>query len=360
MSVDTSPLTINAHFSKEDGCTVALDNDDQGPVDSPRAAGYRRLRSSLSLRSRSHGRVVRRSDGRSLIKASGLNEQRFKFVRDGFTTLINSSWYVILLFFTAVYILSWLGCGCVWTVVVYVDGDSNSTCLVNVDTFSAAFLFSIELQMTIGFGYKYVASDCHFGIFMLVVQSVIGLMIDSILLGLIFAKLTRPRDRRKTIVFSKVAVVYEENGQKVLEIRVGDIRRSQLVECHVRLQLYWYRLVDEVNDRYKFQQFDLDVGYDTGRDRIFLLTPVSIYHYIREDSPLHGLTASQLASSDLELVVILEGIVEATGLTAQALWSYTREEILFDREFVPMVSRRASKWEVDFSKIDQTVPLDNK
>ena len=50
-------------------------------------------------------------------------------------------------------------------------------------------------------------------------------------------------------------------------------------------------------------RYDLDMGYDTGRDRVFLLTPVSVYHHITEDSPLHGLTQEDLASAKLELVV---------------------------------------------------------
>ena len=64
------------------------------------------------------------------------------------------------------------------------------------------------------------------------------------MLGLIFAKITRPRHRRRTIVFSKQAVVYEEDGTQYFELRIADLRQSQMVEAHVRLQLYWYELVD--------------------------------------------------------------------------------------------------------------------
>ena len=40
----------------------------------------------------------------------------------------------------------------------------------------------------------------------------------------------------------------------------------------------------------------------------------------------------------------------------QALWSYTNQEILFDREFVSMVSHKNRRWQVDFSKLSVTVP----
>ena len=286
---------------------------------------------------------------------------------DFFTSIINARWYVIILFFFACYILSWLFFGGVWTVLAYSYPDSNMTCVINVNDFKSAFLFSVEAQTTIGFGFRYPSSACGAGIFLLVIQSVVGLLIDSFLLGLVFAKLSRPRNRRKTILFSNNAVIHSEvvkvlsreNGKeqvvekemKVLEFRIADVRRSQVVEAHVRLQLYWYRELS--GGRCDLQQYDLDVGYDTGRDRVFLLTPVSVYHHITEDSPLYGLTREVLASSQLELVVVLEGIVEATGLTAQILWSYTRDEILLDHRFEPIsyYNKESDVWEVDFSKL---------
>ena len=223
-----------------------------------------------------------------------------------------------------------------------------------MNDYSSAFLLSIETQVTIGFGNVHVARDCPGGIVVLMIQSLIGLFIDSIMLGLIFAKITRPRNRRKTIIFSKQAVIYEEGGQQYFEARIADLRQSQIVEAHVRLQLYWY--VDLGGEQYEFKQCDLDCGYDSGTDRVILITPVCVRHCIKEDSPLYGLNPTQLSTMDLEIVVILEGIVEPTGLTAQALYSYTSDEILINRRFAPVVSKRDSKWEVDFSRIDATLP----
>jgi hypothetical protein len=264
--------------------------------------------------------------------------------------------------------------GCVWTALAY-SYDGNITCVYNVQDFKSAFLFSIETQMTIGFGFRYPSSACAAGIFLIVIQSVVGLVLDSFLLGLIFAKITRPRNRRKTIFFSNKAVIYDEmvevveparerggepvrrkERRRVLELRIADVRRSQVVEAHVRLQLYWYQEPPGGGGRGRLRHYDLDVGYDSGRDRIILLTPVSVLHTISPDSPLRGLTRESLASSWLELVVVLEGIVEVTGLTSQALWSYTSDEILFDREFVSTVSHRRGRWQVDFSRLSHTLP----
>ena len=312
-------------------------------------------------------RLVSRGNGRSTVRHAHIARWTFGFVTDGFTTLINANWLVILLVFCAAYILSWLLFAALWAAVAdWGYGGANNTCVVNVEDFTSAFLFSVEVETTIGFGSKYVSNDCHVGAFLLVLQSILGLVIDAVLLGLIFAKLTFPRHRRKSLIFSRTAVIRKVDGEWIFQCRVGDLRRSQLVECHIRLQLYWFRpdpgegqsgeTLGLRDKEMVFEQHDLDVGYDTGFDRVVLLTPVLITHPISPESPLHGLTPAQLQATDFEIVVILEGIVEATGLTAQALWSYTPEEVVFNEEFAPVVSRGATsgQWVVDFARIHDT------
>ena len=57
-------------------------------------------------------------------------------------------------------------------------------------------------------------------------------------------------------------------------------------------------------------QYDVNVGYDDGCDRIFLVWPITICHEIDEDSPFWKITPEDLFKDDFELVVILEGKVE--------------------------------------------------
>ena len=91
------------------------------------------------------------------------------------------------------------------------------------------------------------------------VQSVSGVIISACMAGIIFAKLARPKARAHTIVFSKVrtrtlgartvntlqialsvlffaqnAVITMRDGELWLLFRVGNMRKSQLIECHVR------------------------------------------------------------------------------------------------------------------------------
>lgn len=60
-------------------------------------------------------------------------------------------------------------------------------------------------------------------------------------------------------------------------------------------------------------QTDISVGFETGDDRLFLVSPLVISHEIDTHSPFWDMSQTQLEKEDFEIVVILEGMVEATG-----------------------------------------------
>ena len=69
-------------------------------------------------------------------------------------------------------------------------------------------------------------------------QSLCGLTLSASLLGLIFAKLSRPRTRAETIMFSKNAVVALRDDKMCLMFRVADVRKSQLLDVSIRLHYF--------------------------------------------------------------------------------------------------------------------------
>ncbi|KAJ3600410.1 hypothetical protein NHX12_031394 [Muraenolepis orangiensis] len=60
-------------------------------------------------------------------------------------------------------------------------------------------------------------------------------------------------------------------------------------------------------------QCELDVGFGTGADQLFLVSPLTICHDINPKSPFFDLSQRSLKNEQFEIVVILEGIVETTG-----------------------------------------------
>ena len=55
------------------------------------------------------------------------------------------------------------------------------------------------------------------------------------------------------------------------------------------------------------------MGFGTGADQLFLVSPLTICHEINPKSPFFDLSQRSLKNDQFEIVVILEGIVETTG-----------------------------------------------
>ena len=235
-----------------------------------------------------------------------------------------------------------------------------------VDDFTSAFYFSVETQQTIGYGGRQVTTKCVIAGFILQLQSLAGNLIDCILLGLIFSKIIRPIKRAKTVVFSKNILVGKRGGKMCLMFRLIDLRESQIVESHVRLQLF--HPFEENGRRHPYYQQDLEVQYDwlshsDKQDQLFILLPLTIIHIIDEKSPFYNLTPEKLSIAKFELIAVLDGIVESTGMNTQAKTSYLPNEILWGYDFVNVISdnnfdEETGKFWVDFTKHDQMFEID--
>lgn len=186
----------------------------------------------------------------------------------------------------------------------------------------------MQFQQLGKMSFRYATTNCSAAITTLCIQSICGLLIQSFMAGLVFAKLARPKKRAETLIFSKNACISLRDGQLCFLFRVGDMRNTHLVESHIRLQLIKKRSTEE-GEVLPLHQYDMDVGYDDGLDRIFLVWPITICHVIDSNSPLYEYAADDLATAQFEIIVILEGIVESTGMTAQARTSYLPSEIMW-------------------------------
>ena len=96
--------------------------------------------------------------------------------------------------------------------------------------------------------------------------------------------------------------------------------------------------------------------------RILLFWPTIVGHTIDESSPLYYLHPTDLTihNQSFEIIVVLEGIVEATGLLAQARTSYLPSEILWGQRFEDLNStkvKHSGERVVDFSRFHETYPV---
>lgn len=176
------------------------------------------------------------------------------------------------------------------------------------------------------------------------------------LLGLVFAKLSRPRPRAQTVMFSKHAVVAPYDGFLSLMFRVGDVRKSQLLDVAISVHCFCFRTT-ATGEEFLFSQQELPIttehGIEVGEQiKPFFLLPLTVVHVIDERSPLYDLEAQELANSRMEIIAVLEGTVEATGMVTQAKTSFLAEEILWGQRFHPISLTRGRK--ADLSTFDKT------
>ncbi len=297
-----------------------------------------------------------------------IEKRRRQYLADIFTTLIDLKWRYALCLFTLGFCLSWLAFALIWYLLMYIHGDllpnnynsaNYTACIAGVQSFAGAILFSIETQQTIGYGTRVVKETCYFAIVIMMVQSSIGVLLQSFMVGVVFAKISRPKKRTETLIWSREAVICLRDGQMTLQCRVGDMRKSHIVEAHVRMYLIKKRVTLE-GEILPLHTYDMNVGFDKGVDRLFLIWPLVIEHIIDEQSPLYDVSRADLAKQRFELVVILEGIIESTGMTTQARTSYLPTEILWGYRFERLITfqRDDGLYRIDYSRFNLTYPVD--
>jgi len=228
---------------------------------------------------------------------------------------------------------------CYDSVDQYESDRAEDKCFTDITSFCTAVLFSYETQTTIGYGGRHPTERCPSAVFAVMVQSVLSTLIDAFAIGWIIAKISRPKKRAETLLFSRNAVINMRDGQLCLMVRVGNLRKSVLVEACIRMQLVRQGRVTKEGELIPFEQIDLDIDLGNDSDKIFLVTPQIIVHPITEDSPLYEIGPKDLTGDKWEIVVVLEGMVEATGGTTQARASYLPEEIYWGRRFKNVVTR---------------------
>ncbi|XP_038624525.1 LOW QUALITY PROTEIN: ATP-sensitive inward rectifier potassium channel 10 [Tachyglossus aculeatus] len=311
-------------------------------------------------------RRVLTKDGRSNVRLEHIADKRLLYLKDLWTTFIDMQWRYKLLLFSATFAGTWFLFGLAWYLVAAVHGDlpdppgaavNHTPCVVQVHTLTGAFLFSLESQTTIGYGFRYISEECPLAIVLLIAQLVLTTLLEIFITGTFLAKLARPKKRAGTIRFSRHAVVAAHAGRPRLMVRVANMRRSLLIGCHVAGKLLRTRPARDADRRLRLDQVNVAFRVDTASDSPFLLLPLTFYHELDEASPLRDLGLQGGGGGDFELVLILSGTVESTSAACQVRTSYLPEEILWGYEFAPAISLSpGGKYVADFSLFDQVVP----
>ena len=237
--------------------------------------------------------------------------------------------------------------------------DNHNGCLVNVGSFTAAFLFSIESQHTIGYGFRSPSSECSAAVFTVFIQFIFGLAVQCITAGLVVAKLQMGSRSPKAILFSEKACIGKCNDKVCLMVRVGNAGRSELVGATafgVAIERQKSITGEEI-----LTETYLEFKSENESSSLNLLWP-SVIHYTVDGDP--SAFISKLRKPTTELLVTVEGTMCSTGQALQLRTSYLAPEIIVGWQFVDISpqlvlnsrSKSGFHHDVDYSDFDQTQP----
>lgn len=275
------------------------------------------------------------------------------YLTDIFTTLVELRWRGVFLLFLLSYILSWLFFGLIYWLITYINGDIDSEksrlCVANVRGFTGAFMFSMETQATIGYGFRTITENCMGAVIMVTIQDIFSCLLDTIITGIIIAKMASARKRAQTVGFSQRAVVNLRNGCLCLSWRLGDLRGNHILEGVVKATVVRY--VKKTHGAVVISYQDLDIP----NREIVLATPATIIHKIEPSSPLYGLGPEDLLENHFEMVVSFTYTGDSTGLLHQTRTSYTPADIHWGQHFQDVMKLHKGRYKVDYSLFNATV-----
>jgi len=298
--------------------------------------------------------------GMTNVSYKNISKKKRRYFSDLYTTLLDSSWSYCVVMFTTSFYGSWIIFGAIYYMILHLHGDINFSeprnetkipCIDHVTDFASCFLFSLETQHTIGYGTRQTTTECPDAMIVMSLQSVLGCLIQAFMVGLVFSKLSRPRNRSKTIIFSNHAVINMRNRKLCLVIRIGDLRDDNFIlGTQISAKLLRRRITAEGE---LFQEMqNIKVSPDTTNEScIFFVWPLDIVHVIDKDSPFYDMSAADMARERFELLMVMEGTNEISSMTFQSRSSYLPNEIKWGQRFEQMLLYRKdqNKYQVNFS-----------
>lgn len=190
------------------------------------------------------------------------------------------------------------------------------------DPFLRALSFSVGVFTTTGTdGVHAVGATAHW---LVILESIVGLLFIVTTAGLVIARLTRPRMK---LLFSESAIIAPYEGGRGLMVRMTNAQRSELTSVRAQLFLIWYEEFDGVRER-NFHRLELE------RETVeFFSLHWTVVHPITASSPLRGVTPEQLAAAQAEIVVSVSGHEETFSTRVTARTSYLYDEVDWDVRF---------------------------
>ncbi len=270
------------------------------------------------------GSVVARESRQRLLNRNG----SFNVVREGLKPFASLSLYHDLLsmswsHFLGLIILFYLGINGVFAAAFLLCGPGalNGAQAVTLGgRYLDCFFFSVQTFATIGYGSmtpKSLPAN-----FLVILESLVGLLGFALATGILFARFSRPTAQ---ILFSEKAIIAPYKDHTSFQFRIANARSNQIIELNAKVLLSWFKPGSHIRDFFPLR---------LEREKVvFFPLSWTIVHPIDEDSPLWGVTEHELTSCNAEFLILLTGIDETFSQTVHTRSSYQGNEVIWGARF---------------------------
>jgi len=205
--------------------------------------------------------------------------------------------------------------------------------------------FSIETLSTAGYGDMH--PQTHYGHFIATVELFTGIFSMSLMTGLIFARFSRPNAR---LLFAENPVISSHEGKPTLMVRFVNERHNIIGNAAAKLWLMRNEVSLEGGTIRRF--YELPLVRD---EHPALALSWTLYHVIDQASPLYGMSADEVAASDVSLVVVVSGYDVVAAQTIHARKSYDYPDIRFGHRYADILDRTEDgRLRIDYGKFHET------
>lgn len=183
------------------------------------------------------------------------------------------------------------------------------------------------------------------------IEAVVGLFLFALITGLLYARFAKPTSK---ILFSDKILIGPYKQGNALMVRIANIKKNQLLKVSAEVILL---LRIEMDGIIKNMFYALKLEQETIG---MLLLTWTIVHPIDSESPLADLSVEDIAASNGEIIVVIEGSDDILSQNVFARTSFSANDIISNGQFEDITfTDKNNILNIDISKMNQYTVTDS-
>jgi len=244
--------------------------------------------------------------------------------------LITMSWWWFFWLIFGSFILM----NCLFSLIYNIIGIQHLNGIVAggfLHNFAQAYFFSSQTLTTVGYGH--VSPNGLLANVIASCESFLGLLTFALISGLLYGRFSRPQAK---IVFSEKMLVAPYKNEQSLMFRMGNARRSELIETEVQILLAFNQRDENGLLGRNFYPLELEIN----KINFFSLS-WTLVHPLNDKSPIYNFSLQDLLDARAEIMVLVKGTDETNQQQVHTRHSYMADDLVWNARFRPVIGRNA-------------------